>query len=276
MKPFFEAAGTVAAAIVAALWMSTCAAAPELVWQGLKLFLGHLSWTAVSLALLMALVFVAFVEPILRRLRSLALHAPEEEPASRPASILLWSGLGLLFGFVSVCLHEAVAEFIAGHESGAHDVIRFAVSFAAIPFMVTVAWQAAGSRFLAVPLGILAVLSPLVAGWLFGWDAEAVLTTTVPGLAILFLGYRRHRLHPEDGLRSYAGIVAMVAAVWLVAAILVDALIFVAAGKPAGLYGWSDLFVDFRFYIGWTLGLVLAPESFGWVHRHGTGDYQQV
>jgi len=276
VKPFIEAAGTVAAAIVAALWMSTCAAAPELVWQGLKLFLGHLSGTAVSLALLMALVFVSFVEPILRRLRSLALHAPEEEPADRPASILLWSGLGLLFGFVSVCLHEAVAEFIAGHPSGAHDVIRFAVSFAAIPFMVTVAWQAAGSRFLAIPLGVLAVLSPLAAGWIFGWDSEAVLTTTVPGLSILFLGYRRHRLDPEANLRSYAPIVAAVAAVWLIAAILVDAVIFAVTGRPAALYRWADLFVDLRFYIGWTLGLVLAPASFGWVHRHGAGGYQQV
>ncbi|MBN8994890.1 MAG: hypothetical protein J0H94_06675 [Rhizobiales bacterium] len=275
MKPLLDAVGAAAAATVAALWMSTCAAAPELIWQGLKLFLDHLSWTAVGVAILMALVFVCFVEPVLRRLRSLLLHAPDEEPGHRPASILLWSALGLVFGFVSVCLHEAVAEFIAGHGSGAQEVIQLAVSFAAIPFMVTVAWQAAGNRILAIPLAILATISPLAAGWLFGWDAQAIFTTTVPGLAILFLGYRQSRLHPDSRLGSYALIVVLVAAMWLAVALLSDGILFAVTGKPAWLYDWADFFIDLRFYIGWALGLILAPASFGWSGRTA-GSYQQV
>ena len=54
-----------AAALVSALWIATCAVAPEFIWQGLKIFIGHATGADLLSALLIALIFVFFIEPVL-------------------------------------------------------------------------------------------------------------------------------------------------------------------------------------------------------------------
>lgn len=249
--------------VVRALGIAICAAAPEFIWQGLGIFFGHATWTNLISALLIAVVFVFFVEPILERIRGRLLAGGAERTHGAAQGPLFSAGLGLSFGLLSVCLHEAIAGFVSGHgdphHSGLHEAIEVAVTWAVVPFCVAVAWQAAGDRWLKIPAGILAALSPGLAGWAFGWSVHSTVTTAAPTLIILAAGYRQ--MAGAQGRLAFpraAAMVAIVAAAWLGLAVVADWIIAAAAPGMGRIYGAPDLFVDLRFYIGWALGLWLA------------------
>lgn len=258
-----------AAAEVAAIALSiaVCAAAPEFIWQGLGRFFGHATWLNLCSALLIALVFVSFVEPIIERLRDLLTGANKPHAGSYGPAFTL--SLGLAFGLVSVCLHESIAAFVAhdGLEgSDLREAIQVAVSWAWVPFLVALAWQNAGSRRLAIPTGIAAALSPALAGWAFGWGAGSIATTTIPCLVILLAGYRA--LAAAQGGPVFvrlAGITAAAAAAWLALAAIADGVLAASGRGQISFYATSDLLVDLRFYLGWALGLFLASSH----ERHG-------
>lgn len=252
-----------AAMLVCAFGIAICAAAPEFIWQGLGIFFGHATWTNLVSALLIAVVFVAFIEPILDRARGVLLEGRDiaADPPSRGP--LFTAGLGLTFGLLSVCLHEAIAAFVSGHgdphHPGLRQAIEVAVTWAVVPFFVAVAWQAAGDRLLRVPTGIVAALAPGLAGWAFGWPLHVIVTTAVPTLIILLAGYHQMRATPgRVAFARHAAMVAVVAAAWLGLAAIADWSMAAFNLGAVRIYDAPDLFADFRFYVGWALGLLLA------------------
>jgi len=259
----------VLSALICALWVAVCAAAPEFIWQGLKATLHHLSREDIIAALLVGLMLACFVEPATERVRDVLLGA-SGAPAhtARPRSLLFTAGLSLTFALASVSLHHAMTAFLSTHgsasggEGGALVAgIRLAVAWAFVPFAVTLAWLGAGHRRLAVPLGILGIASPGIAGWLFGWSALSIVATALPCLCIQALGYRGAPAPPARTMfPRRAGVVAVVAPVWLAAALLFDAA--ASQGWFAGitLYDAHLFWMDVRFYLGWMLGLVFAPS----------------
>jgi hypothetical protein len=252
-------------ALASSLWIAICCAAPEFIWQGLKIAVGHTGWPELFSALLIGVILAFFVEPIMERIR--ALVGASAHGAAEPHHALFTVALSLAFALASVCLHDAITAFVSGHGSGPSasdaaltDGITLVVEWAFVPFAVTLTWLSVGNRWLRVPIGIFGGVSSLLGGWLFGWPLHSVFTTTCPCLTILVLGYRRRVQEPDDHrFAKYAGLVATVATIWLACALLFDAaLAFCKADYPS-LYDAIDFWADVRFYIGWVLGLVLAP-----------------
>jgi len=57
------------AVLVTSLSIAICAAAPEFIWQGLRVTLGHPHWIDLVGALLIGLNLVFFIEPAMKRNR---------------------------------------------------------------------------------------------------------------------------------------------------------------------------------------------------------------
>jgi hypothetical protein len=86
------------------------------------------------------------------------------------------------------------------------------------------------------------------------------MTTAIPGWLILGFGYRRLARAPDRyGSARCWRIVALVGALWLGGVVLVDAMLGLFHAEPWKLYNARLLFIDLRFYLGWTIGLALAP-----------------
>jgi hypothetical protein len=257
-------------AVIFATWVSVCAAAPEYIWQGLVIAFKHPSLDDVLSALLLGLILAFFVEPLTEHVRRL-LHARRAPDSihSGQTSIFFSVGLSLTFAVASVCLHDAMSAFLTGRNAGpasSHSALvaglSITIAWAIVPFAVTMAWLAVRNRWLAVPLGLAAAVSSYAAGWAFSWTPQGVINTTIPCLFILTLGYRgilvsQKPFEPSQLART----VAIIAAAWLMFAVAIDVVLgFFHANFR--LYGTSSWFwTDLRFYIGWCLGLLLAPAS---------------
>lgn len=259
-------ASVTATALVAASWVAICAAAPEFIWQGLRLALGHLTRPDLLSALLLGAILAFFVEPIMRRLHDFFTHPPR--PAVQdPGNPLFAAGLGLAFALASVAVHDALSGFVAapehqaGGDVGLEAAIALAASWAIVPAAVGLAWLGLGCGWLRLPLGVVAAASAGIAGWLFSWSRLDVITTAIPCLLILGLGYRRLTSSPlRRAFARCAPVVAGVAAAWLTAAVVLDILLGLLGFARFRLYPPAHFWIDVRFYVGWTLGLVLAPS----------------
>ncbi len=265
-RRFVRAALAGGSALVLALWIAICAAAPEFIWQGLRIGASHLSRADLLSALLLGLILAFFVEPLMRRIGDFLRPAPDRD-IPRPRSVLFTASLSLAFALASVCVHDALIAFISNRgaetsaaRSGLAAGIALTSAWAIVPGAVALAWLGSRSRRLKLPLGILGAASAGIAGWLFSWPAQEIITTTIPCLLILRLGYRRVAQKPTGrGFAGCARSVALVAAGWLTIALLLDALLGVTRLYQLTLYTAADFWVDARFYLGWTLGLLLAP-----------------
>src|ERR1700754_1963792 len=181
-------------AVVSALSIAICAAAIELVWQGLLLTSRHISRVDLLSALLIGLVLAFLVDPLMERTRhALSRDRPHEIATTTNGRNPLFSScIGIAFAFVSVCVHSALISFVSspdGHGGADAEVLKAAVGLTAawafVPFFVTLAWIGAQSWWAKVPLGIIAAMSPLFAGWLFSWAWQTVILIMVPCVAIL-------------------------------------------------------------------------------------------
>jgi hypothetical protein len=256
------------AAIIAAIAIATCAAAPEFIWQGLKIVATHLSSATLVSAVLVALLLVFFVEPILERLRGWLSNAPETPRLVR-RHLAIAATIGFFIALVSVGLHDAMSTFAAGegesHSIGLERAVTVAISWGAVPFAVALAWQAVTRRTLAIVLGIAAAASSVIAGWWFEWGVTTTLTTAIPCLCIQALGYRKARAAVNDiTFARFAPTLALVAIVWLLFSPAYDALVDLWKGRGwTPLYSAADYFIDVRFYVGWFLGLLLTRSPSG-------------
>ena len=258
-----------ASALTFAAWVAVCTAAPEFIWRGMRAAIGHVGLADLYGALLIGLILAFFIEPVLERLRSLAAGhgAPSPHgPAGRP--ILFNAALGLAFALTAVCLHEAMTALLKSqHEAGqAHgtglDVgLSLTLAWALVPFATTLAWLCAARTWLAWIIGLAAACSAAIAGVLFDWSRLDIVNTTLPCLPILVLGMREMRRPADAGSRigRCMRVVAVVATIWLGLALAIDTLLDAAHLKRYSLYSPAGLWVDARFYLGWVLGLLLAP-----------------
>ena len=258
-----------ASALTFAAWVSVCTAAPEFIWRGMRVALGHVGPADLYSALLIGLILAFFIEPMLERLRGLAAgHDAPSPKAARP--ILFDAALGLAFALTAVCLHEAMTALLAKGHRGVHagggtglDVgLSLTLAWALVPFATTLAWLCAARPWLAWIIGLLAAWSAAAAGELFDWSRLDIVTTTIPCLPILVLGMRemRRAAGSENPMRRCLRVVAVVATIWLGLSLAIDTALDAAHLKRYSLYSPTAFWVDARFYLGWVLGLLLAPE----------------
>lgn len=252
------------AVLVTSLSIAVCAAAPEFIWQGLQIVLSEPHWLDLVAALVIGLNLVFFVEPAMKRFRDLIGRSEPREPdGARAPEIFFTAALGMAFALASVSLHDAMTAFISRHgmteAAGLQEAALLISAWAIVPFAVSLAWQSIGHRAVAVLTGLIAAASPFIAGWLFVWSATDVITTAIPCLFILGLGYRRGLRRQDDKLLArHALLVVLVAAGWLAAALLFDAGLRLWGAEDWRLYDAERFFVDCRFYLGWAAGLAFA------------------
>ena len=255
-------------ALTFAIWIAICAAAPEFIWQGLLVAFAHPSPAELASALLIGLVLACFVEPMMERARNLLHRSQQQEREhSRPRNALFTATLSLAFALVSVCIHDAIATFVTGRTTEHHGTdnalaegLALATAWAIVPCAVTLAWLSVRIRLLAIPMGLVACASATIAGWLFAWSAKAVITTSIPSLLILALGYRQMRREPaQTAFTRCARVTAYAAVIWLVIALILGKAFELASIERFMPYTTTDFWTDVRFYIGWTLGLLLVP-----------------
>ncbi len=254
-------------AAVFALWIAICAAAPELMWQGLLIAMahgGHFDWVS---PMLFGLMSVFFIEPLLHHGRGLIEGRHEGAGELQPWSPVYRFFVGFAFGLASMFIHEAFTAYLAGGEGGTHAeagvkaALEVTVSWALVPFMIALAWQSARNLWIGIPIGIAAAASSAFAGWMFDWTVVETATTAIPCIAIQALGYRW--LRTEGGHVDFvriAPVTAAVALVWLGLATIYDLIADARGSAASSLYNWTNVFIDARFYIGWCLGLLLVPS----------------
>jgi hypothetical protein len=181
-----------AAAVISALWVAICSAAPEFIWQGLRIGLRHFSRADLFSGLLLGVILAFFVEPLIRQTENL-LGPGSRHVTHEPRDPIFTAALSLAFALVSVCVHDAMISFVSGHGvadmqgSGLQAAIELTTAWSIVPFAITLAWSSARSRWFRVPIGVIAAVSVGIAGWLFSWSAQEVITTTIPCTR---LGYR--------------------------------------------------------------------------------------
>src|SRR5271167_5028431 len=83
-------------ALISALWIVICAAAPEFIWQGLRIGLGHFTRADLLSALFLGLILAFFVDPLMRRIGDLFGYEPHRD-APEPRNALFTASLSLSF-----------------------------------------------------------------------------------------------------------------------------------------------------------------------------------
>ena len=255
-------------ALIASAWVAVCALTPEFIWRGAQIVVHHLSWDDMASALIIGLILAFCIEPAMEHVRHSLARKPHGPPdQTRAYSPLFTAAMGLAFALASVCLHDAITAFLSVHSDDPivrHAAlvtgIRVACAWATVPFFISLAWLSADRRMLGIAFGIVGALSPIIAGWLFSWPVEYVITTELPTLVILALGYRERSAHRDQSVFvRCARCIAWVAPLWLILSVCLDYCLSLLNLKQLILYTPAELWVDARFYLGWAIGLLLAP-----------------
>ncbi|HEX3982440.1 MAG TPA: hypothetical protein VHX12_01985 [Acidisoma sp.] len=258
--------------IIAAIWVAISAAAPEFIWRGAFVIVAHAQWGDLVAAVLIGLILAFFIEPAVERLRH-ARHDNGDGPAGgdRSYHLLFPTLAGLAFAFSSVAIHDAIRAFVSNPESGkaghhfGFDVgllaaIHIVDAWTFVPFCTSLAWLTARRRRIAEPLAVLAILSPAIAAWWFSWPVHVLIATWLPALAIIATGYRQWPRGPVRLFHQRCAVsVAWIAVLWLAAAVLIDWIMSAVNAHWVPLYDWQEFGADARFYLGWIIGLLLAP-----------------
>lgn len=253
---------------VFALWVSICAATPEIIWEGLIALTGHFSKIQVYSVIFIAMLLAFFVDPIMERIKDGSWELEHQN-----ARDLLYAAIiSLIFGIAAVCVHEAMTAYLGGEhtaDAADHDkqtnlirAIEQVREWASIPFVVTAAWFIAPmSRWTASLAAALACVWIVAIGVSYGWEWRVIVTAAVPCCVITVLGcmfvleHWDHKTFPV-----LAGLTASVAGCWFVLAWLVPGCARLFGMSDFHLYTWTGFFEDFRFFLGWALGLAVAPN----------------
>jgi len=251
-------------ALLFAVWVAICSVAPEFIWQGFLQISQHFSWSTVASALLVGAIVAFFVEPLIERLREMRLHIVHRH---RTPTHMTASAFSL--AILAVFAHDAIVAFTSGGgegQAGKSLGLVYAISqvfqWSWIPFVVTLAWvYARQSRWIRWPIMLMALASIGLVGPVFDWNAIDTMTTVVPCVCVLFGGYYVMRRHPEDTAFSRCTRLTLaIAIVWLVVTGVLQAFLSLFAVKALRAYTWTEYAIDFRFYLGWVIGLAVAPK----------------
>ncbi|GFZ96803.1 hypothetical protein ISN74_05345 [Dyella caseinilytica] len=244
-------------------WVAVCSVAPEFIWQGLLSIVRHFDSITAASALLVGSIVAFFVEPLTERLRAMRLHVTHRHRTPAHATLAAFG-----FAVLAVCMHEAITSFVAtaSADHRAEDSLFYALSevfqWAWIPFVTTVAWLYAGrSRWISWPALLLAALSVLAIGFVWQWAIQDTFTTIIPCASILVAGYvAMHRSSIQPGLSRCTRLTAWIAMIWLAVAGLLQLGLSLFAHRSGYIYSWMEYAIDFRFYVGWVIGLMVAPR----------------
>jgi hypothetical protein len=245
-----------------ATWVAICSASPELIWQGFLTVAHHFSWSAAGSALLVGAIVAFFVEPLTERLRSMRLDVLHKHRTTTHATLAAFS-----FAVLAVLVHEAITSYVSAanaHNQGKDSLasaIEEVLQWSCIPFMVTVAWLCAHQkRWLSYPALFAALLTIPLIGIMFDWDPNDIFTTSVPCTLILFAGFISQRKSKQPwNLSRCVKLTTFIALAWLASLGLLQ-LALLLASKTLVIYSWSEYTIDIRFYVGWVIGLAIAPR----------------
>jgi hypothetical protein len=251
--------------LIISCWIAVGAAAPEFIWRGLAILVAHLTLQEVYSVILIGMLLAFFVEPLMERMRT-GRWAPRHHDARE---LVLTAAIAFGFGVVTVAIHEAMNAYLGGGGGPAHDkqanlfrAMRQVQEWASIPFAVTIAWFAArmGGRAAAVA-GIIACVWVVAIGVYYEWEWRDSVRTSIPCFAIIAVG-EKLAAGRWDGatFRLLAVRTAAIAASWFVLLWLAQATAALIGPADLRLYTWSEFVEDFLFYLGWSLGLAVAPN----------------
>jgi hypothetical protein len=253
------------ARVAFALWVSICSAAPEFIWQGLLQLGGHLTLFNLYAVMLIGPILAFFVEPILQRIRSRRWDVDEHGGQGVLASVVF----ALAFGVAAVAVHECMNAYVGGGEhlqSQRRDSLGRAVDlilqWALVPFGVTLAWFGARhGRRLGGCAAALAFLWAVAVGWHYEWDWRDIAVSAVLGGLIGVFGVRRiARGWSHDTFRELAFGTGLLVVGFTSVGLLVQLPLSLAGVTSWHVYNFRELFEDLRFYLGWVLGLLIAPN----------------
>jgi hypothetical protein len=246
-----------------ALWVAVCAAAPEFVWQGLFSVFGHFTLRDAAAALLIGLILAFFVEPLIERMRTLSLQPahPDKSPAFAACT-------ALSFAVATVCVHEAITVAIAASHTNEQAALNLALAvsqtlqWAVTPFAITVAWFAARARrWIAWTVAVLAALAVVLTGIVFDWSGRVIITSAIPAILILGAGiFAVRETWDHRTFKRCARVTAVTAIAWLVVTGVLQAGLSLGHVGNFTVYDWSEFWIDCRFYFGWVVGLMVAPD----------------
>lgn len=256
--------------LVASLWVAVCAATPEFIWRGARQVIHHLNAGDLAASVLVGLILAFCIEPAMEQLRHAAAASHDGGHHARrhkPYNLLFRAAIGLAFAFASVCLHDAITTFLASHandlnarRAGLVAGLQLAGAWTVVPFCVTLAWLTVRRIYIHAVCVVLAVLSPGAAALAFDWSWQDWITTQLPTVCILVLGYR----HWSGGavsnfFRRAISALAWVCLIWLIGMSVLAGLANLTGLGWLNLYSQQEAWIDVRFYFGWMIGLLLAP-----------------
>jgi hypothetical protein len=136
------------------------------------------------------------------------------------------------------------------------------MQWASIPAAVTATWFVAGTvPRLALPATVLTCAWIVLAGILYDWGWQVVTTSAIPCCLLTILGTRLVLRRWDSGtMPSLARLTARVTLIWLVLAPLADWIVTHLGGPTLDFYTTEAVGDDLRFYLGWCLGLFVAPN----------------
>ena len=226
---------------------------------------GHFGAAELCSALFSGTLFAFFVEPLVERLKARRWRLAHEPSGG----LLLGVLVSLAFGVAVVCIHEAMIAYLGGEHAGDEAkranlarAIDSACEWASIPAAVTAAWFVAGTaRRLALPATGLACAWIVAIGHSYGWGWPIVATSAVPGFLIALLGTRIVLRHWDARtIPALAQLTAWVAGSWMLLAWGIQTGSEMIGSPGLQLYTPQAFYDDLRFYLGWCLGLVVAPN----------------
>jgi hypothetical protein len=164
-------------------------------------------------------------------------------------------------------VHEAITVYVAAshsNEQASENLVKAvstALQWAAIPFFVTIAWMAArGPKWMMWTLAVIAMIASYLTAVAFEWQARVLLTSIIPGLLILIAGCVIVREQWDvSTFRRCARATAVIALAWLLLTGVLQAVLWLAHVEAFRVYERSEFWSDLRFYIGWVIGLFVAP-----------------
>ncbi len=100
----------------------------------------------------------------------------------------------------------------------------------------------------------------LIFSLIFKWDARSLLTSEISAICVLIAGsiIVREQWNAAT-FQRYARATAAVALAWLAVTGAMQAVLSLAHVEAFRVYEWTEFWSDLRFYIGWMIGLFIAP-----------------
>src|SRR5262249_32858801 len=131
-----------------------------------------------------------------------------------------------------------------------------------IPLLVTILWFAArGNWRLSLAAGMLTCLWVVAVGFHYDWAWRDIVRTAIPCVAITIFGALSIGASREQqSFLWLASLTALVALCWFAVLGVAQGVTWLFDIGRVPIYSWDEFGEDFRFYLGWALGLAVAPN----------------